>query len=190
MTAIVNSITVLVVIFLSQGAKANLLACLGQEELSIHRDRAGGAIYYLNQLFINRLASSRKPVLGSQYRQKICGRKGVSPSVALLKNLLLVGDRIFINSRVVSLTEREIARTFFTFLLKIQKMASNHQCLEKHLPHYSHFIHRYKYLETEGIIFLKEKNKLLEMFNVLERMDFLLAKCRRSGVSKKSRGKP
>ena len=190
MTVIVNRIIVLVGIFLSQGVKADLLSCLGNEELVIHRNRDGGPIYYLNQFFINQLASGNKPTLGMEYRKKICDRKRKSPSILLLKYLLLTGDKIFINPRAVSLTEKEISRIFFTFLLKIQKIALNHQCLDKHLPHYSYFTHRYKHLEAEGMTFFKEKRKLLKLFQVLERWEILLAKCRRNGVKKNSPRKP
>ena len=189
MTVVVNGMIALILLILSQGARADLLACLGKEELKIHRNHDSGPIYHLNRFFVNRLVSGNKPVLKREYQNKICGRRRDSPSVALLKHLLLVGERIFVDVSVAPL-ERETFRAFFVFLLKIQEMASSHQCLEKHLPHYSHFIHRYKHLESEEGAFLKEKEKLSDMFKVLGRLNFLLAKCRKDGVGKRERGKP
>ena len=180
MTYFIKSVFVAIGIIFAQGAWGNVLVCLGKEELSIHRNHKNGAIYHLNRILVNRMASGKKPVLTGQYRKKICGAGVRSPSIALLKHLLLSGNRIFVGSLESVPSEREALMAFFTFLLKIQEMAPDHLCLEKNLPHYSHFIHRHKYLEEEGLTLLREKDKLEKMFKVLERTDALLAKCRKS----------
>ena len=189
MAIFVNRFMALLLLLFSQGARGDLLVCLGQEELGIHRSRESGPIYYLNQFFINRFASGKKVILSGEYQKRICGKGVASPSVALLKYLLVVGNRIFVNSSKVTLTEREAFRAFFVFLLKIQKIAPHHRCLEKHLPHYSYFTHRYKYLEVMGVKLLKEKDKLMDMFRVLERLDVLLEKCRSNDVKRGAGGK-
>ena len=161
-------------------ARADLLACLGKEELVIHRSREGGAIYSLNQFFVNRLSSGGRPILTGEYQQKICGSgRGASPSVALLKHLLLDNRPIFVGSVDAASLRKEARSAFFAFLFKIQEMAPNHQCLEKHLPHYAYFVERHKHLEMEGMTFLREKEKLSEMLRTLEKPVVLLKKCRR-----------
>ena len=180
MTYFVNRALVLFGVIFSQGARGDLLACLGREELSIHRSRDGGPVYHLNRFWVNRMALGSKPILRGAYQGKICGPKVPSPSVALLERLLLEGDRIFSGSMDSVPSDKEALEAFFAFLLKIQERAPDHLCLEKNLPHYSHFIHRHKYLEEEGLTLLMEKDKLDAMFRVLERPDALLAKCRKS----------
>ena len=166
------------------------MSCLGREELGIHRIRDGGPVYHLNQFFVNKLVYGKKIFLRGEYQKQICGRRKSSPSIALLKHLLLVGDRIFVNPAWVESLLKESPKAFFVFLLKIQEMAPDHQCLEQHLPHYAHFIQRHKHLEEEGMDFLKEKNKLREIFKVLERPRLLLSKCHRPKLKGKGPGKP
>ena len=173
----VKVIVLLGVIF-SQGAWADLLSCLGREELAIHRNKNTGAVYRLNQFFVNRMSVGKSPVLTGEYQRKICGPRVRSPSILLLKHFLLKGNRIFVGSLEAVPSETEALGAFFIFLLKIQEMAPDHICLEKNLPHYSRFIYRHKYLEENGLTLLREKSRLVEMFRVLERPDILLAKCR------------
>ena len=177
MTRIARATFIWVGILFSQVSWADILTCLGKEESALHRSGKTGALYHLNQFLINKMSSGARPVLLGQYQGKICGKRGVSPSVILLRHLLLERNQVFIGSLESIPSRDEALNAFFDFLLRIQAMASDHRCLEKNLPHYAHFIHRHKYLEEEGLTLLRERDKLAEMFPLLERPDTLLAKC-------------
>ena len=182
MTFVVNIFFTLFLLIFSLDVGAGLLPCLGREELAIHRSKKQGAVYHLNQFFVNQLAKEKKKRhLSVQYRERICGEQVSSPSVALLKHLLLYGDRIFVYSPSDSSSIREDAyKAFFIFLLKIQESAPRQECLEKHLPHYNYFMDRRKHLQEEDLPPLKEKKKILEIFKIIERPNVLLSKCQKN----------
>ena len=180
MTFAVKGFVALFLLIFSVDGRASLLACLGREELALHRSQDKGAVYRLNQFFVNRLATDKnKRHLSVQYKERICGERVNSPSVALLKYLLLHGNRIFIYSKSKSM-KRDAYKAFFLFLVNIQKSASSQGCLEKHLPHYTYFMDRRKHLQEEGLSPIKEKKKILEIFNMIEQHKILLSKCKKS----------
>lgn len=169
-----------------------LMACLGQEELKIHRSKTVGPIYFLNQLFINELATIYGLTLKKDVLDEVCQSKEFSPSVHLLKILLLKGRDAFdippdanlggvealAASSLTSFLDR-IPHVFFTYLSKLQALAPKAKCLEKEIPEISYFMERYKYLEdalgTKKLI--EEPSKVIAIFNKLKRLDAINKKC-------------
>ena len=72
-----------------------LLECLAREEMRLHKEKNQGALFRLNQEFINELASSNDINLKKHFVEEICDSKKHSPSVGLLRLLLLVESDIY-----------------------------------------------------------------------------------------------
>lgn len=169
-----------------------LMTCLGQEELKIHKTKTVGPAYFLNQLFINELATIYGLSLKKDTLDEVCQTKDFSPSVNLLKVLLLKGKDAFdippsaylggVEALAASSLESFLDRTphvFFTYLSKLQALAPKAACLSQEIPEISYFMERYKYLEdtvgTEKLI--REESKINSIFKKLKRFDAILKKC-------------
>jgi hypothetical protein len=181
-----------------------LLKCLGIEELKIHRAKSEGPLYRLNQLLINKLASFNNLILREAYYQEICKNKNFSPSLALIKSILLNRKKIFdpksfhenasIKSYQMASLESlsgEMAHVFFNYLSQIQALTPTAKCLEKNMPELGLFLERYKYLETDYSpdVLLEEKSKLNSIFNKLQRLDSILKRCEKEKKSKAVKGR-
>ena len=193
-------LTAVVGLFLLPAAKTSaqevnpLMACLGQEELKIHRSKTTGPIYFLNQLFINELATIYGLSLKQSVLDEVCQKGLFSPSVNLLRILLLDGRRAFdippasnlggvealAASSLESFLDR-IPHVFFSYLSKLQALAPAAPCLEKEIPEISYFINRYKYLEdvTGPKKLIEEKGTVNSIFKKLIRFDNIIKKCRK-----------
>ncbi|MDO9183687.1 MAG: hypothetical protein Q7U04_14835, partial [Bacteriovorax sp.] len=77
-------------------ASSNLiLQCLAKEETQLHKEKSQGVLYRLNQDFINELASSNDIALKKNFVDEICNSKTLSPTVGLLRLLLLKESDIY-----------------------------------------------------------------------------------------------
>lgn len=193
LTAIVGLFMMPIANSFAQGVNP-LMACLGQEELKIHRSKTTGPIYFLNQLFINELATIYGLSLKPEVLDEVCQKSLFSPSVNLLRILLLDGRNAFdippasslggvealAASSLESFLER-IPHVFFSYLSKLQALAPSAPCLERKIPEISYFIERYKYLEdvTGPKKLIEEKSKVNSIFKKLLRFDAIIKKCRK-----------
>lgn len=171
-----------------------LMTCLGQEELKIHRTKTTGPIYFLNQLFINELATIYGVTLKESVLNDVCQKSLFSPSVNLLRILLLDGRKAFdipptaqlggvealASSSLESFLD-EIPHVFFSYLSKLQALAPSAPCLEKEVPEISYFIGRYKYLEDAvgPKKLIEEKDKINLIFKKLIKFDAIIKKCQK-----------
>ncbi|MCF8059503.1 MAG: hypothetical protein K9K67_09415, partial [Bacteriovoracaceae bacterium] len=165
----------------------------GQEELKIHRSKSTGPAYYLNQVFINELATIYGLTLKPKVLADVCQKGLFSPSVNLLRILLLDGRDAFeipkeanlggaaglATSSLESFIE-EAPHLFFNYLSKLQAMAPNAPCLEKEIPEIAYFMERYKWLEdmvgTRKLI--TDKEKINAIFRKLLRFDDIIKNCK------------
>lgn len=173
-----------------------LMACLGQEELRIHRTKTFGPVYFLNQLFISELATIYGLTLKTDVLDEVCQSKDFSPSVKLLKVLLLQGRSAFdiptdanlggvkalAASSLTSFLDR-IPHVFFTYLSKLQALTPKAKCLEQKISEIAYFMERFKYLEdavgTRKLIEEGEEKKVISIFKKLQRFDLILKQCKK-----------
>jgi len=177
----------------SYAQKVNpLLACLGKEELILHRSKTTGPAYYLNQLFINELATINGIKLVDQKVKLICKPGAFSPSVKLLRLLLLEGksafyispnvDRGGVEALATSSLEgflQTIPHVFFSYLAKLQALAPSANCLKEEIPEISYYINQFRYLEGEMSTksLIADKAKLNRIFRKLYRFESILKRC-------------
>jgi hypothetical protein len=170
-------------------ASGTLLQCLGQEEARIHRLKIPGVIYRLNQQMIAAITAANELNLRPKYQKNICHNPQLSPSVALLKELLLHQERVFKfkssehrqkSSFTVNQLISNLPNLFFNYLSGLQQYADKANCLPTKLPHLRYFMDRFKYLQGHftGVELLNEKRKIQELFDALPQLDTILASCR------------
>ncbi|OFZ22667.1 MAG: hypothetical protein A2202_01190 [Bdellovibrionales bacterium RIFOXYA1_FULL_36_14] len=173
-----------------------LLYCLGDEEESLHKNKTVGAIYKINQIFIEEFSLFNQIYLKSQYLQEICySTSTYSPSINLLKHLLLLGDDIFhiktssvllhtisLRSSIQGLVAKA-PNIFLIWIGEIQSGAPSHDCLDKYIPHLADLKFKVKYLEEEtgaGIsLFFKDTNTIETIFSHLNKLDSIFEKCKK-----------
>jgi hypothetical protein len=171
-------------------AKANeLMSCLGQEELKIHRSKSTGPAYFLNQLFINELSALYGVNLTPKSLKIVCNSSDFSPSVTLLKLLLLKGESAFVRPKGTGGVEAlktsslsgfvdRIPHVFFQYLSKLQALAPI-PCLDLHIPEVSFFIERFKYLEGEidSKQLMRQSRKIESTFRKLRNLGNYIKSC-------------
>ncbi len=174
----------------------HLIHCLAQEELIIHEQKFGGALYRLNQTLINELVSWNDIHLKPRYVRNVCSSGDFSPSVKLLEIILIRGEEVFDIDfdettladdglrgyqiqEVRSFVER-LPHIFFQYMGDLQLLARNPRCFQSHLPELKYFYERFQYLEThlnsESLI--EEKGKLRSIFFKLKQIDSIIEDCR------------
>ncbi|GAB4015475.1 MAG: hypothetical protein Fur0010_14550 [Bdellovibrio sp.] len=171
-----------------------ILHCLGNEELTIHKAKTDGPVYFLNQLFINELSSFNDVEVKESELNKICQQKDFAPSVFLLYDMLLRGKEIFIiqihkgeeglwsykNSQIEDLLNR-VPHIFFQYLAHLQTLLPTHDCLNTEIPEINFFMERYHYLETDFSTekLIKDKSKIKSIFEKLKILDKTILKCQK-----------
>jgi len=170
---------------------------LGKEELNIHQNKVVGPIYTLNRHFVNKFASFSNISIKKKYVTKICHDKDFSPSVALLKTILLEGKKIYFLSKDQFKRAEEVAtiesflnhipHTFFSYLASLQNVAATPDCLEKNVKHLKEFIDNIFYLESEFSAreIFEKREKIQETFEDLKSLDTIWAKCKKEASAKK-----
>jgi hypothetical protein len=170
-----------------------LLKCLGDEELRLHKAKSTGPAYFINQALVNELIGANNINLRPNYLNQICNSTAFSPSVTLLRLLILEGQKIFIlsvgenedpkqKSFEFSAITRLISngpKLFFSFLAQLQANTDRPNCLRQQIPEIDYFLGRFKYLETElsSAKLLKEKIKIVKIFNALKDFDAIRRRC-------------
>lgn len=172
-----------------------LLVCLALEEAKIHQRRDTGAQYRLNQLFINEITQFSDVPAKDDAFERVCKEDVFSPSVYLLRELLLNRDGVFdLNAQfgntqaglrqfkigLVKELLNQIPHIFFRYLGDLNREAPGHDCLQKHIPEISYFLERYHYLESDlGVDqLLADKEKIKNIFEKLKDFKGILLKCK------------
>ncbi len=176
-----------------------LLHCLAKEEAQLFKQKNLGSLYRLNQEFINELASSSDITLKEHFINEICETKTTSPTIKLLRMLLLKESEIYEYSQIaetdqsaqiiqkssINEFQKQVIRFFTHFLASIQSEMATPYCLEKAIPETKILFDRLKYLEEE-ISFhelLKDKNKIESIFKKLEFLPSIKRECVRNAES-------
>ncbi|MBT3982652.1 MAG: hypothetical protein HOE90_14940 [Bacteriovoracaceae bacterium] len=177
------------------------LRCLGLEELSIHKNRVFGPVYKLNQRLIEELTTFGDIELNKEYYEKICKPKGLSVSVALLKNLLLNKKKLFNIPKKSHIPASEVKRIFiiefiskaelifFDYIFSIQGMMTRAKCLEEEVPELATLLYRYKSLRdvVDSSTIIKDSGGIKPIIQRLDDLDSIYKKCQQT--SKKDAAK-
>ena len=139
-----------------------LLQCLAKEEAGLHKKAVQNALFRLNQDFVNELASSNDINLKKIYVDEICQSKDYSPSVGLLRLLLMKEHEIYdlsLSSIDISMRpfkmgyinefQKQVPRIFIQYLSGLQSELATPNCLIKAIPELKGFIEKIRYLEEE-----------------------------------------
>lgn len=184
------------------GTASDLLKCLGREELVIHKMKMTGPVYKLNQLFITELSSWGGIQMKRSRIEKICANDDFTPSVNLMRAILIDGGKIFemksgtgnanlraLNEGLVQALLNRIPHIFFRYLSDLQAISSYPHCLNEKIPELAYYLTRFKYLEEEYSTqeLIKDKVKLNSIFSKIKRLDSILKDC--EALQKKSLNK-
>lgn len=171
--------------------RSDLLYCLGQEELTLHNSKRTGPHYFLNQHFINEAASAGEFKLKRKYYREICEIREFPPSIALLRNILLFEEDIFIHPKVEDENLKalytsgykafieETPQIFFQFLALIQTQTQYPHCLKENIPMIHELTYKFQYLREELDLkeLLKDKKLIDNIFTKLKYLDSIYREC-------------
>lgn len=177
--------------FLSSKAQAEtIIQCLGKEEHLIHKKQYNGPLYNLNQKLINTFIVSADLQLKAESIKKICYSSEYSPSVNLLRMLLLDGKNLFTNNeservakiqkeQMIEVFVSEIPPLFFQYLGDLQSQLASPNCLVRHIPEVRKLLENYQYLEPdlEWNKNILSPNKVNLIFTKLRGIDAINKKC-------------
>ncbi|MBK22733.1 MAG: hypothetical protein CME70_01905 [Halobacteriovorax sp.] len=179
-------------ITLAHSAMNPLVGCLGREELRLHKSKRTGPVYKLNQIFLNDLVGAGDITLKKEYYLKVCVSPVFTPSVDLMREVLLDGEKVFIlSNRVTNASirnfqlstiqeiKRRIPHIFFSYLSDLQSRTATPDCLTKYIPDLRYFQNRFKYLENElgTTQLINEKRRIKNIFNSLKEFQNIRKKC-------------
>lgn len=171
-----------------------LLQCLAKEESLFHKQKNLGAIYKLNQEFLNELATSNDIALKKNFIDEICQNKLDSASVALLRLLLIKESDIYdlslsevdptmrpFKMGYINEFQKQVPRIFIQFISSLQAEMPTSDCLVKHIPELSIFFLRLKYLEEEmsSHEMIKDKSRIERIFSKLKNLKTIKADCKK-----------
>lgn len=177
---------------LGQSKQNLLLQCLAKEEENLHKKGPPDALFRLNQEFVNELASVNDITLKKNYIDEICGSKLTSPSVGLLKLLLLKEHEIYdlslsgvessmrpFKMSYINEFQKQVPRIFFSYLSGVQSEMAGAHCLENSIKELAGLSEKIKYLEDELTTkeILGQKSKLESIFRQLENLPQIKRQC-------------
>ncbi|MEI8348249.1 MAG: hypothetical protein WCG27_12335, partial [Pseudomonadota bacterium] len=168
-----------------------LLRCLAKEEGDLNRYNSTGPLYKLNQLFIEEFSALDEVMPNVTFLSEICSSKDYSPSVSLLRLMLLHGRDVFdlkhtdVRSKdfVIqkSLMEGLIDRApaiFFEYISNLQAKSPSAGCLLKKIPELAKFSSRFQDLESEKKPYeLVRIEEVSIIFNQLKNFDRINLEC-------------
>ncbi len=168
-----------------------LLVCLGQEELRIHKIKLTGPTYRLNRTLIEEFVTFSDIIIKEDHLKKICNSGLSSPSVELLKYLLIEKTNLFDFSTTKNKTERLRLQTkanglivcvpqiFLRWIANIQALCPTADCLDKHIPHLKYLKFRIQYLEDELPVdkLIDSPERVRSVFNSLKNLDSIIRNC-------------
>ena len=177
-----------------------LLKCLGQEELQIHTRKLEGPVYRLNQRLISEISAAGPIQLKTRFYKQICQNKDFSPSVQLLKVVLINGVSIAHKPELTDIKAQYSHATFldivdqapmlfFSYIAQLQGLAQNPDCLNNKIPELEYFLNRFRYLQEDysNKELLSDKNKIAKIFERLQSFDKILKSCEVKKVNSKQK---
>ncbi|MBF0315077.1 MAG: hypothetical protein HQK50_13825 [Oligoflexia bacterium] len=169
-----------------------ILKCLGVEEGLIHAQRISGPVYLINAEILNELTVEESIQVKNEYLQKICSFKTFTPSLWILRDLLLRGENIFIltddafggkiNPAKATVVQNLIERApelMVAYITALQALTPLPDCLRNNIPELQEYLTKYNYYENEagsGQV-LYDKKLINAIFNKLEKFDSIYVKC-------------
>ena len=169
-----------------------LLQCLAKEEAGLHKKAVQNALFRLNQDFVNELASSNDINLKKVYVDEICQSKDYSPSVGLLRLLLMKEHEIYdlsLSSVDISMRpfkmgyinefQKQVPRIFIQYLSGLQSELATPKCLIKAIPELKGFIEKIRYLEEEVSThhLIIDKKRISIIFTKLKKFHAIKRQC-------------
>lgn len=169
-----------------------LLQCLAKEEEVLHKKEIQNALFRLNQEFVNELASTNDINLKKSYVDEICKSKTYSPSVGLLRMLLMKEHEIYdlslsgveasmrpFKMGYINEFQKQVPRMFIQYLSGLQSELATPNCLENAIPELKGFNEKIKYLEEELSThqLITQKNKLEIIFKKLQKFHEIKRQC-------------
>ncbi len=169
-----------------------LLQCLAKEEERLHKKEIQNALFRLNQEFVNELASSNDITVKKNYVDDICKSNTYSPSVGLLRLLLIKEHELYdlslsgVESNMrpfkmgyINEFQKQVPRIFIQYLSGLQSELATPDCLEKAIPELTGLSEKIKYLEEElsTHALITQKNKIDAIFTKLRNFDGIKKKC-------------
>ncbi|MBI2520644.1 MAG: hypothetical protein HYV97_09510 [Bdellovibrio sp.] len=171
---------------------SDLIRCLGQEELALHKKKLDGPIYQLNQELIVLFAGNNELILKDGFYEEICQHKDFPPSVALLRKLLANNYNIFIldeklvpartklNQHVILNELKDRGHLIFAnYIASLQGLTKDPHCLEREIPELKYLYERIKYLEEEidAQELVGQNDKIEAVFEKLKNFKALQKRC-------------
>jgi hypothetical protein len=169
-----------------------LLRCLAKEEEQLHKRETQNALFRLNQEFVNELAGSNDITIKKNYVDQICLSKTYSPSVGLLRMLLLKEHELYdlslsgvdpsmrpFKMGYINEFQKQVPRMFIQYLAGLQSELATPYCLEKAIPELVGMNEKIKYLEEEisAHQLITQKNKIEIIFTKLQNFKAIKSKC-------------
>lgn len=169
-----------------------LLRCLAKEEEKLNKRETQNALFRLNQEFVNELASSNDINLKKIYVDQICHSKDYSPSVGLLRLLLLKEHELYdlslsgvepnmrpFKMGYINEFQKQVPRLFINYLAGLQSELATPNCLEKNIKELAGFNEKIKYLEEELTThqLITQKDKIEAIFKKLRNFNDIKEKC-------------
>jgi len=180
------------------GAPNLLLQCLAKEEERLHK-KAQDSLYRLNQEFVNELAGSNDITIKKEYVSEICQSTKHSPSVGLLRLLLLKENQIYdlslseveasmrpFKMGYINEFQKQVPRIFIQYISSVQGEMPTSSCLEKYIPELKGFNEKIKHLEMELPThqLIAQKNKIEQIFEKLTQIKQIKLKCQEEKLKK------
>jgi len=182
-----------------------ILCCLAHEEQALNDAHiASGPLYKLNNNLIDEMRNIDQMWPTPEQEQKICHHRDFSPSVALLRALLVDGMDVFVkasddplensegnlqNATAIGLVERA-PRIFFDYISALQSGMDVPNCLNKHIPELMKFQNRLLDLENErvpGVLIDPTQVKII--FAKLRNLDTYAKDCAEEGKKRRQQQK-
>lgn len=175
-----------------QAAPNLLLQCLAKEEERLHKKEMQNALFRLNQDFVNELASSNDINIKKNYVDQICHSKEFTPSVGLLRLLLIKEHELYdlslsgvdasmrpFKMGYINEFQKQVPRIFIQYLSGLQSELATPDCLEKAIPELTGFNEKIKYLEEEISThqLITQKSRIEAVFKKLKNFDSIKKQC-------------
>ena len=192
MDFMVRFILFLLCIMPSVYGENKILHCLAKEEEILHKFHETGPVYKLNQYLIDHIVAAPHILFKEKYVHDICHNSDFSPSVNLLRVILVKGKELYefsgdkygkaLQKSTIDSFLETIPHTFFSYLSWIQKLTPTHDCLSNHVKYLDYFQTRFQYVEEElsGEILTIDKDKIYPLFESLKNLDSIIKKCEAS----------
>lgn len=139
-----------------------ILQCLAKEEERIIKNKLDFSIAKLNQELVNELAASNDIMIKDSYVDDICEHPFYSPSVNLLRLLLIKENEIYdltfdnmeraqkeFKLSYIADFRKQVPNIFVTYISSLNAQMPDAYCLQRHVPEIKKFNEKMKYLENE-----------------------------------------